>query len=141
MTSAMPRAAVESTSSALEKPALNPKLPYTSLNLLLFIITKESTVFRNFSIPWWACAFLILPSNSKGMVTIPTVRMSISLAILAMMGAAPVPVPPPIPAVINTILVFDDNMVRISSRLSTADCSPISGLAPAPKPSVKCTPS
>lgn len=37
------------------------------------------------------------------MVTIPTVRISISLAVLAMIGAAPVPVPPPIPAVINTI--------------------------------------
>ena len=74
------------------------------------------------------------------MVTIPTVRISISLACFAITGAAPVPVPPPIPAVINTILVFTSSICLISSKLSTAACSPICGLAPAPKPSVKLTP-
>ena len=39
----------------------------------------------------------------------------------------------------NTILVLDVNMVPISSKLSTADCSPISGFAPALKPSVRLT--
>ena len=63
------------------------------------------------------------------------------MACLAMMGAAPVPVPPPIPAVINTILVVVDNMRFISSMLSRAACSPTSGLAPAPRPSVRETPS
>ena len=74
-------------------------------------------------------------------MTIPTVRMSNSIAILAIIGAAPVPVPPPIPAVIKTILVFEFNMAFISSKLSIAAFSPISGFAPAPKPSVKLTPS
>ena len=75
------------------------------------------------------------------MVTIPTVSIFKSLAIFAMIGAAPVPVPPPIPAVINNILVLVVSMDFISSILSTADCSPISGFAPAPKPSVRVTPS
>ncbi len=74
------------------------------------------------------------------MVTIPTVRIFKSFAILAIIGAAPVPVPPPIPAVINNILVFVVSIALISSILSTADCSPISGFAPAPKPSVSVTP-
>src|SRR5690606_9146638 len=80
------------------------------------------------------------PSNRKGMVTMPTVRMSISLATLAITGAAPVPVPPPIPAVIKAILVGCSNMTLISSMLSRAACSPTLGLAPAPRPSVRDTP-
>ncbi len=39
------------------------------------------------------------PSNWNGLVTTPTVRMPISRAARAMTGAAPVPVPPPMPAV------------------------------------------
>ena len=75
------------------------------------------------------------------MVTIPTVRISISLASFEITGAAPVPVPPPIPAVIKTILVLVSNIFLKSSKLSTAACSPTSGLAPAPKPSVRLIPS
>ena len=37
ITSAIPREAVDKTSSALEKPALKPRLPYTSRSLLLLI--------------------------------------------------------------------------------------------------------
>ena len=43
------------------------------------------------------------PSKWKGLVTTPTVRMPISRAICAMTGAAPVPVPPPMPAVTKHI--------------------------------------
>ena len=39
------------------------------------------------------------PSKWKGLVTTPTVRMPCSRAARAMIGAAPVPVPPPMPAV------------------------------------------
>ena len=74
-------------------------------------------------------------------MTIPTVKISISLAIFAITGAAPVPVPPPIPAVIKTILVFTFSMFLISSALSIAALDPISGFAPAPNPSVKSIPS
>ena len=43
------------------------------------------------------------PSNGNGLVTTATVRMPISLASCATTGAAPVPVPPPMPAVMNTM--------------------------------------
>jgi hypothetical protein len=42
-------------------------------------------------------------SKWNGLVTTPTVRMPISRAALAMTGAAPVPVPPPMPAVRKTM--------------------------------------
>ena len=66
--------------------------------------------------------------------------MPISLAIFAITGAAPVPVPPPIPAVMKTIFVPCPRTAFISSMLSIADFSPTSGSAPAPKPSVMATP-
>ena len=75
------------------------------------------------------------------MVTTPTVSRSIFLAISAITGAAPVPVPPPIPTVIKTILALVPNISLISSSLSIAACSPISGFAPAPRPSVSVAPS
>ena len=46
---------------------------------------------------------LPLASKEKGLVTMPTVRMPRSCATSATTGAAPVPVPPPIPAVMKTI--------------------------------------
>ena len=54
---------------------------------------------------------------------------------LAITGKAPVPVPPPRPAVINNILVFL-NSSEIISILSSAASLPIVGSAPAPKPFV-----
>ena len=66
---------------------------------------KESTDLFSFSKPLTACNSLFFPSKLNGIVTIPTVKISNSLAISAIIGAAPVPVPPPIPAVINNILV------------------------------------
>ncbi len=47
--------------------------------------------------------FLDGPSYKKGSVTTPTVKIFNSLAALAITCAAPVPVPPPIPAVIKTM--------------------------------------
>ncbi len=43
------------------------------------------------------------PSNWKGLVTTPTVRTPSSRATRAMTGAAPVPVPPPMPAVMKAM--------------------------------------
>ena len=62
-----------------------------------------STLLRNLSIP--ASAFLarVFASNLNGFVTTPTVSEPCSLASSATTGAAPVPVPPPIPQVTNTI--------------------------------------
>jgi len=104
------------------------------------ITINESTCLLNSSTPFWACCVLLFPSNWNGIVTIPTVKISISFAIFAIIGAAPVPVPPPIPAVIKTILVCTLNICWISWILSAAACAPISGFAPAPKPDVKWAP-
>ena len=133
-------AAVAKTSSAFENPSLTPKFPYISLSLLLFTTINESTLLLNFSKPLLAWLILILPSKTKGIVTIPTVNISISIANFEIIGAAPVPVPPPIPAVIKIIFVFFSNNLLISLRLSIAAFSPITGSAPAPKPSVSLIP-
>jgi hypothetical protein len=59
------------------------------------------------------------PSKPKGLVTTATVRIFSSLAISATMGAPPVPVPPPIPAVMNTMSV-SSSALEIWLRLSSA---------------------
>jgi len=80
------------------------------------------------------------PSKSNGLVTTPTVSAPISfLAISAMTGAAPVPVPPPSPAVTNTMSA-PLSASLMSSRDSAAAPKPTSGLAPAPRPWVRSWP-
>jgi len=64
----------------------------------------------------------------------------ISLAREAMIGAAPVPVPPPNPAVTNTMSA-PSRASMILSASSSAPRRPISGLAPAPRPVVSLVPS
>src|SRR6185295_12326379 len=68
------------------------------------------------------------------------VRMPHSLATRAITEAAPVPVPPPMPAAMKT-MCEPAICERISSIASSAAASPISGLEPAPRPSVRLTPS
>ena len=82
----------------------------------------------------------MLPSKPKGRVTTPTVRAPKSLAIRAITGAAPVPDPPPIPAVIKTMSAPLIAAVNVSS-LSSAALRPTSGRPPAPKPRVNFGPS
>ena len=72
-----------------------------------------------------------LPSNLKGLVTTPTVRMPASRAMSAIVGAAPVPVPPPIPAVMKTMSAFS-RLLAMLLRLSSALRLPTSGSLPAP---------
>ena len=63
-----------------------------------------------------------VPSNKNGLVTTAMVKIPNSfLAISAMMGAAPVQVPPPIPPVIKTISVSSKTSL-ILSRDSSAAC-------------------
>ena len=94
---------------------------------------RESTCIIREAMPCSACAILRLPSKAKGFVTMPTVRIPRSWAVSATTGAAPVPVPPPMPAVIKTICAPFSALV-ISSLLSSAARWPISGSAPAPRP-------
>ena len=79
------------------------------------------------------------PSNMNGRVTTPMVSAPHSLAISATIGAAPVPVPPPSPAVMKT-MSEPLSVCSISSLCSTAAWRPISGSLPAPRPRVKSRP-
>ena len=74
-----------------------------------------------------------MPSKLKGVDTIATVTIFAFLAILAITGRAPVPVPPPRPAVKNNIFVFRSSSFN-SSALSSAASLPTLGSAPAPRP-------
>ena len=90
--------------------------------------------------PSSACLARCEPSNTNGRVTTPTVSAPISfLAISAITGAAPVPVPPPSPAVTKTMSA-PLSASLISSRDSAAAPWPTSGLAPAPRPLVSSWP-
>mmetsp|Transcript_1740 Transcript_1740/g.3807 ORF Transcript_1740/g.3807 Transcript_1740/m.3807 type:complete len:271 (+) Transcript_1740:586-1398(+) len=80
-----------------------------------------------------ACCMRFLPSNPKGLVTTPTVSAPASLAHSATIGAAPEPVPPPIPAVTNTRSA-SATILQISSLDSSAAAAPTAGLPPAPNP-------
>src|SRR5487761_221165 len=87
-----------------------------------------------------ACCKRRLPSNANGFVTTATVRAPSSLARFATTGAAPLPVPPPNPAVTNTMSA-PSSASRILSVSSSAALRPISGFAPAPSPLVSFVPS
>ncbi|VUF12935.1 hypothetical protein MTDSW087_02630 [Methylobacterium dankookense] len=80
-----------------------------------------------------------MPSNWNGFVTTPTVRMPMSRAARAMTGAAPVPVPPPMPAVMKHMWA-PESWSRISSITSSAAAEPTSGCEPAPSPCVTLRP-
>mmetsp|Transcript_38704 Transcript_38704/g.74204 ORF Transcript_38704/g.74204 Transcript_38704/m.74204 type:complete len:257 (-) Transcript_38704:16-786(-) len=79
------------------------------------------------------------PSNVNGYVTTPTVRLPFSLDRRATTGAAPLPVPPPIPAVMNTKSASDTASFNWS-RDSSAALSPSSGFPPVPRPRVNLSP-
>ena len=110
-----------------------------SSSLSFGMTINVSTFFFNSSIPEVALFIRLLASKRNGLVTIPAVRMPISLAIPAMTGAAPVPVPPPIPQVTNTISAPFTSSVS-SSLFSSAAALPTSGSAPAPNPLVSFSP-
>ena len=116
MISAIPFAAVAKISSAKAKAFSNVKSGYILLIRSVLITKMESTHLRISSTPFKAWLIRRFPSNLNGIVTIPIVRIPISFAVLAISGAAPVPVPPPIPAVTNTILVESCNKSLILSK-------------------------
>ncbi|MPM53012.1 hypothetical protein SDC9_99776 [bioreactor metagenome] len=105
------------------------------------MIKRLSTFFSSSLIPCSALLRNSLPSSRNGSVTTPTVKSPMSLAIFAITGVAPVPVPPPIPAVTNTISVPPSSDFWITSMLSIAAFLPFSGLHPAPRPRVTSLPS
>src|SRR3984885_9385399 len=105
----------------------------------LGMMRSVSTHFCSSAMPPSAMRILRWPSKWNGLVTTPTVRIPASCAARATTGAAPVPVPPPMPAVTNTMWA-PDRRSRISSITSSAAARPTSGCEPAPSPSVTCTP-
>ena len=115
------------------------RLSTISSSLSLGMTISVSTLSFIFSMPFKALTIRTFASKRKGLVTTPTVSIPISLASLATTGAAPVPVPPPIPQVTNTISA-PFIAAAISSLLSSAAFSPISGFAPAPNPLVSFSP-
>ena len=129
-------AATERVSSALSKASSTESSLYISLSFSLLITSRASTCLLISSTPSSAWSIFLSPSQRNGIVTMPIVRMSISLAVCAMIGAAPVPVPPPIPAVMNTILVPSFSMALMSSMLSSAALRARAGRLPAPRPSL-----
>ncbi len=139
--SVMPCTPWRRMSSAIRNASLTEVWRSTTWSSFSFgTMIRVSTLARSLSIPSRACCMRRLPSNSNGLVITPTVSAPISsLAISAITGAAPVPVPPPSPAVTKTMSApFSASLM--SSRLSAAAPPPISGLAPAPSPLVSWWP-
>ena len=100
---------------------------------------RVSTTFCSASMPSSAWRIRLAPSNWNGLVTTPTVSTPSSRAACAMIGAAPVPVPPPMPAVMKHMCA-PARWSTISSIVSSADIAPTVGLPPAPRPSVALRP-
>ena len=136
----IPATPCNSTSSALRKASSRLVLSVaTESNRSFGIMIRVSTLSFNLLIPDSAWSDRRRPSKPNGRVTIPTVSAPAARAISAMIGAAPVPVPPPSPAVMNTMSAPLTNS-SISARDVSAASRPISGSLPAPSPRVSSRP-
>ena len=100
---------------------------------------RVSTSARSSSMPFSAWPLRRRPSKPNGRVTTPMVSAPSERAIFATTGAPPVPVPPPSPAVTNTMSA-PLRTSSISSVWSSAALRPTSGSAPAPSPRVSSRP-
>ncbi len=135
-----------------------PETPWSStssaiLNALSTLVLSLATVSRRslgmtisvstFSFNRWtplsACTDRRRPSNENGRVTTPIASEPAARAISAITGAAPVPVPPPSPAVMNTMSA-PLTISSISSLWDSAAVRPTSGSLPAPSPRVRSRP-
>ena len=139
--SLIPWVACRSTSSAFFRASWKDvPLPTTASRRSLGTTIIVSTVRASSARPCSAWRMRFLPSNANGRVTTATVSAPISLAISPITGAAPVPVPPPIPAAMNTRSA-PSSVRRTSSASSATAWRPIPGRAPAPSPRVSFLPS
>ena len=105
MRSLMPLTAWYRTSSALRKASTNVRSspPSSDRSFWFGMVMSVSTCSVSICRPISARRARCLPSKAKGLVTTPTVRAPSSRATWAITGAAPVPVPPPMPAVMKTM--------------------------------------
>ena len=137
MRSVTPRTADSKTSSAILKASsIEVSDVATERRRSLGITMRVSTFSRRAWMPFSAWVARRLPSKEKGRVTTPMVKTPSERAMSATTGAAPVPVPPPSPAVMKTMSV-SFRASSISARWSSAACRPTSGSEPAPSPRVK----
>ena len=104
------------------------------------MVIRVSTLLESSNIPSLAVFILVFPSKAKGLVTIAIVRDPDFLAISAIIGAAPVPVPRPSPAAIKTKSAPTIRFFN-SSRFCSAALRATSGLEPAPLRLVTFSPS
>ena len=88
---------------ALEKALTNFSLPELIISLSFETTKSASTFSLRALIPSKALVFFFFPSKLNGRVTIPMTRQPASLAALATIGLAPVPVPPPSPTAMKII--------------------------------------
>ncbi len=140
ISSEMPWMPWRSTSSAIWNDSATVVVwSQTASRRSLGITISVSTSDLSASMPRSAWSRRLAPSKANGFVTTPTVSAPTFCATCAMIGAAPVPVPPPMPAVMNTI----SEPLRASfssSRDSSAASRPLSGSLPAPSPFVTASP-
>ncbi len=106
-----------------------------SFGIVMTVSTHSLSSLR----PWSACCIRRRPSKWNGFVTTATVKASSSVAREAMIGAAPVPVPPPRPVVTKTISAPSNTSIILSVS-SRAASRPTLGSAPAPRPLVSRLP-
>src|ERR1035437_11102613 len=106
-----------------------------SLGMMMRVSTQGSIL----AMPSSAFFMRWRPSKPNGLVQTAMVNAPAALAAWATIGAAPVPVPPPMPHVTNTMPV-SPTISFISSRLSSADLMPLVGSPPAPRPRVRRLP-
>ena len=141
MRSVIERTPCCSTSSASMNASLKVVSAFATRNRFWFGMTiSVSTCFCSSSMPASAARMRRVPSNRNGLVTTPTVSTPLRRAASAMTGAAPVPVPPPMPAAMKTMLQ-PSSASSMSSTVSSAAALPTSGRAPAPRPPVMSGPS
>ena len=129
MRSVMPCTPWSSTSSAILNALSIEVLSLETVSSRSFGMTiRVSTFSFSFWMPCSACTERRRPSKANGRVTTPMVSAPRFLAISAMTGAPPVPVPPPLPAVMNTMSA-PLSTSSISSRCSSAACAADLGVA------------
>src|SRR6266568_4430862 len=128
------------TSSAMRNASSSVVLEEATWARRSFGMTiSASTWLRRALMPSSAVSLRIRPSKPNGRVTTPMVSAPASLAISATMEADPVPVPPPMPAVMNTISE-SWTTAPSSVRLSSAASRPRVQSPPAPRPRVTLLP-
>ncbi len=129
----MPCTPCRRTSSAILNALSTDVFSFDTVSRRSFGITMSVSTFSlSRWMPCSACTDRRRPSNANGRVTTPMVSAPMPFAISAITGAAPVPVPPPLPAVMKTMSA-PFSASSISSRCSSAAWRPTSGSLPAPE--------